>query len=144
MIATSTRFLALPEPGVFPNLASRFLAGMTRRLAGDWLEAHGHRALLAGTSCDPELFPGTMHRAAGRTAREAAASRRFQGAAGKAPDPDSESPGDRKRGLRWRVGGSAAAEPGQATTVRASFIGCRSRSATAWESPGRRTRNADV
>ncbi len=67
MVANNTRFLILSEPGVFPNLASRVLAGMTRRLAGDWLEAHGHRALLAGMSCDPELFPGTMHRAAGRT-----------------------------------------------------------------------------
>ena len=29
---------------------------MTRRLADDWLEAHGHRVLLAETFCDPEVF----------------------------------------------------------------------------------------
>ena len=64
-IANNTRFLVLSEPGVFPNFASFFLARMTRRLADDWLAAHGHRVLLAETFCDPELFPGTMYRAAG-------------------------------------------------------------------------------
>ena len=65
MVANNTRFLILSEPGVFPNLASRFLAGMTRRLSGDWLEAHGHGVLLAETFCDPEVFAGTMYKAAG-------------------------------------------------------------------------------
>ena len=65
MVAHNTRFLILSEPGVFPNLASRFLAGMTRRLCDDWLEAHGHGVLLAETFCDPEVFAGTMYRAAG-------------------------------------------------------------------------------
>ena len=65
MVANNTRCLLLCEPGVFPNLASRFLAGMTRRLSEDWLEAHGHRVLLAETFCDPEVFAGTMYRAAG-------------------------------------------------------------------------------
>ena len=65
MVANNTRCLLLSEPGVFPNLASRFLAGMTRRLADDWLEAHGHRVLLAETFCDPEVFAGTMYTAAG-------------------------------------------------------------------------------
>ena len=35
MVANNIRFLVLAEPGVFPNLASRFLAGMTRRLSAD-------------------------------------------------------------------------------------------------------------
>ena len=65
MIANNTRFLVLADPGVLPNLASFFLAGMTRRLAGDWLEAHGHRVLLAETFCDPERFAGAMCKAAG-------------------------------------------------------------------------------
>ena len=65
MVANNTRFLILSEPGVFPNLASFFLAGMTRRLADDWLAAHGHRVLLAETFCDPARFSGTMYRAAG-------------------------------------------------------------------------------
>ena len=65
MVANNTRFLILSDPGVFPNLASRFLSLMTRRLSDDWLDAHGHRVLLAETFCDPALFPGTMYRAAG-------------------------------------------------------------------------------
>ena len=65
LVANNTRFLVLSEPGVFPNLASRFLAGMTRRLSDDWLAAHGHGVLLAETFCDPEVFAGTMYRAAG-------------------------------------------------------------------------------
>ncbi len=63
--ARHTRFLILAEPGVLPNLASMFLAGMTRRLADDWLAAHGHRVLVAETFCDPARFAGTMYRAAG-------------------------------------------------------------------------------
>ena len=35
LIANNTWFLVLSEPGVFPNLASRFLAPMTRRLSDD-------------------------------------------------------------------------------------------------------------
>jgi len=65
MVANNTRFLILSAPGVFPNLASRFLSLMTRRLSDDWLAAHGHRVLLAETFCAPALFPGTMYRAAG-------------------------------------------------------------------------------
>ena len=38
---------------------------MTRRLADDWLAAHGHRVLVAETFCDPQRFAGTMYRAAG-------------------------------------------------------------------------------
>ena len=65
MVANNTRFLVLSEPGVFPNLAPRFLAGMTRWLSDDWLEAHGHGVLLAETFCDPEIFASTMYRAVG-------------------------------------------------------------------------------
>ena len=65
LIANNTRFLVLSEPGVFPNLASFFLARMTRRLAGDWLAAHGHTVLAAETFCDPARFSGAMYRAAG-------------------------------------------------------------------------------
>ncbi len=65
MVAHDTRFLLLAGPGTFPNLASRFLSRMTRRLADDWLEAHGHRVLAAETFVDPKRFTGTMYRAAG-------------------------------------------------------------------------------
>ena len=65
-VANSTRFLVLAEPGAFPNLASLFLARMTRRLSDDWLEAHGRGVLPAETFRHPERFAGTMYRAAGR------------------------------------------------------------------------------
>ncbi len=65
LIANNTRLLVLSEPGVLPNVASFFLAGMARRLADDWLNVHGHRVVLAETFCDPERFIGTLYRAAG-------------------------------------------------------------------------------
>ncbi len=85
MIANNTRFLVLSQPGVFPNLASRFLAGMTRRLADDWLNVHGHKVLLAETFCDPEFFLGTMYRAAGWTGL--GETRGFARANGRYTDP---------------------------------------------------------
>ena len=63
MVANNTRFLILSDPGLFPNLASHFLAGMTRRLSDDWQDAYGHGVLIAETFCDPAKFPGTMYRA---------------------------------------------------------------------------------
>ena len=65
MVANNTRFLILSEPGLFPNLASHFLAGMTRRLGDDWQAAYGHGVLIAETFCDPAKFAGTLYRAAG-------------------------------------------------------------------------------
>ena len=68
MVANNTRFLALSEPGVFPNPPPpppHFLAGMTRRLADDWLEAHGHRVLAAETFTDLQRFSGAMYKTAG-------------------------------------------------------------------------------
>ncbi len=58
LIANNTRFLVLSEPGAFPNFASFFLARMTRRLADDWLAAHGPGVLLAETFCDPAMVSG--------------------------------------------------------------------------------------
>ncbi len=84
-MANSTRLLAPAEPKALPNLASRFLAGMTRRLADDWLEAHGHRVPVAETFCDPGMFGGTMYRAAGW--EDLGATRGFARANGRCNDP---------------------------------------------------------
>ena len=65
LIANNTRFLVLADPGALPNLASFFLAGMTRRLSGDWLSVHGHGIVMTETFCDPELYSGAMYRASG-------------------------------------------------------------------------------
>lgn len=65
LIANNTRFLVMASSGALPNLASLFLAAMTRRLCADWLAAHGHGVLLAETFCDPDRHEGTMYGAAG-------------------------------------------------------------------------------
>ena len=65
LAADNSRCLVLAEPGALSNLATFFLSRMTDRLADDWLAVHGHKVLLAETFCDPELFTGTMYRAAG-------------------------------------------------------------------------------
>ena len=85
MVANNTRFLILSDPGVFPNLASRFLSLMTRRLVDGWPGAHGHRVLLAETFCDPALFPGTMCRAAGW--ERLGETKGYAGANGRCTDP---------------------------------------------------------
>jgi len=64
LIANNTRFLVLAKRGVLPNLASHFLAGMTRQLCDDWLAAHGTPVLIAETFCDPARFSGAMYRSA--------------------------------------------------------------------------------
>jgi len=63
-VAYNTRFLTLTDRGGVPNLASYFLAAMTRRLSNDWLVTYGHGLLLAESFCDLEQYPGTMYKAA--------------------------------------------------------------------------------
>jgi len=65
LIAQNSRFLILAERAHYPNLASHLLARCTRRLADDWLAAHGHTVLLAESFVDPERYEGTCYKAAG-------------------------------------------------------------------------------
>ena len=65
LIAQNSRFLLLTERNHYPNLASHLLARCTRRLAADWLAAHGHTVLVAESFVDPDQFEGTCYRAAG-------------------------------------------------------------------------------
>ena len=85
LVANNTRFLVMSEPGVLPNLASFFLAAMTRRLGADWLAVHGHRVLVAETFCDPQRFTGAMYRAAGW--RELGSTRGYARANGRYSEP---------------------------------------------------------
>ncbi len=85
LVANNTRFLVMSEPGALPNLASFFLAAMTRRLAADWRAVHGHGVLVAETFCDPERFGGTMYRAAGW--RDLGETRGYARANGRYTDP---------------------------------------------------------
>jgi len=65
LIAQNSRFLLLAERAHYPNLASHLLARCTRRLADDWLAAHGHTVLVAESFVDPDMYEGTCHKAAG-------------------------------------------------------------------------------
>lgn len=65
LIAQNSRFLILAERAHYPNLASHLLARCTRRLADDWLAAHGHTVVLAESFVDPERYEGTCYKAAG-------------------------------------------------------------------------------
>lgn len=63
-VANNSRFLVLPR-GRIPNLASRVLGLVCRRLSSDWEAKHGHKILVVETFVDPERFMGTCYRAAG-------------------------------------------------------------------------------
>ena len=62
MVTNNSRFLILP--GGERNLGSRVLSLCARRLVRDWPARFGHDVLLAETFVDPELFRGTVYRAA--------------------------------------------------------------------------------
>lgn len=63
-VAQNRRFLILP--GVKePNLASRILGLVARRLEADWQKAYGHPVFVAETFVDPQRFEGTCYLAAG-------------------------------------------------------------------------------
>ena len=98
LIANNTRFLVMAEPGVLPNLASYFLAAMTRRLADDWLAAYGHGVLIAETFCDPARFNGAMYRAAGW--RDLGATKGYARANGRYTDPHGKPKRILARSLR--------------------------------------------
>ena len=63
LIANNSRFLILPEHH-YPNLASRVLSLCERRIAQDWQQCFGYPLLLLETFVDPQLFHGTIYRAA--------------------------------------------------------------------------------
>lgn len=65
LIAQNARFLVLAATGPWPNLASRVLKLVGRRLSQDWQQHFGHPVLLAETFVDPQRFRGTCYRAAG-------------------------------------------------------------------------------
>jgi len=66
LIANNSRFLILPE-GRKPNVGSRVLSLLERRVVGDWQERFGHPLLLLETFVDPRRFHGGVYRAANWT-----------------------------------------------------------------------------
>lgn len=63
LVINNSRFLILPE-GRVPNMGSRLLSLCHQRLSLDWQKNYGHPVLLLETFVDPQLFRGTVYRAA--------------------------------------------------------------------------------
>src|SRR5881409_1851219 len=61
-ISNNSRFLILPGWNR-PNIGSRVLSLMERRVVADWKTRFGHRLLLLETFVDPERFHGGVYRA---------------------------------------------------------------------------------
>lgn len=66
LIANNSRFLILPE-WRRPNLGSRVLGLVARRIAADWQSRFAHPLWLLETFVDPQRFTGTVYRAANWT-----------------------------------------------------------------------------
>jgi hypothetical protein len=63
LVLNNQRFLLLPWVRS-PNLASRVLGWVCRRLAADWLDHYGYRPVLLETFVQRPRFSGTAYRAA--------------------------------------------------------------------------------
>jgi predicted transposase YbfD/YdcC len=64
LVVNNTRFLLLPDKTT-PNLGSAVLSRVAARLSGDWMERYSHPVLVVETFVDPQLYRGTVYRAAG-------------------------------------------------------------------------------
>lgn len=64
LVVNNCRFLLLPDKTV-PNLGSRALRLVLRRLSADWQVRYGHPVLVVETFVDPEQFCGTVYSASG-------------------------------------------------------------------------------
>jgi Domain of unknown function (DUF4338)/DDE_Tnp_1-associated len=63
LIANNSRFLILPQ-WHHPNVGSRVLGRVARRIGADWQARFGHPLWLLETFVDPQRFAGTVYRAA--------------------------------------------------------------------------------
>lgn len=61
----NSRFLVLPQRQRYPNLASRVLGLVLRRLSQDWRERWGHPVLVIESFVDESRYQGTCYRACG-------------------------------------------------------------------------------
>jgi hypothetical protein len=64
-VVNSSRFLVLAERQRYPNLASRVLGLVLRRLSADWQEHWGHPVLVVESFVDESQYRGTSYRACG-------------------------------------------------------------------------------
>ena len=65
LVVNNSRFLVLPERQRYPNLASRILGLVLRRLSADWQEHWGHPVLVVESFVDESQYRGTCYRACG-------------------------------------------------------------------------------
>ena len=65
LVVNNSRFLVLPERQRYPNLASRVLGLVLRRLSTDWQERWGHPVLVVESFVDESRYRGTCYRACG-------------------------------------------------------------------------------
>jgi len=66
LVVNNSRFF-IPETHHVPNLASKVMKLVLRRLSDDWQQAYGHGVLIAETFVDPSRFQGTAYKASGWT-----------------------------------------------------------------------------
>jgi hypothetical protein len=65
LLAQNSRFVVLVNRTAWPNLASRSLGLVCRRLSQDWQQAYGHPLAAVESFVDSQLFRGTAYKAAG-------------------------------------------------------------------------------
>jgi hypothetical protein len=65
LVAQNTRFALLHDRGMFPNLASRILSIVLKRLSADWQLQFGNPIVAVETFVDPERFSGACYAVAG-------------------------------------------------------------------------------
>ena len=65
LVVNNSRFLVLLERQRYPNLASRVLGLVLRRLSADWQEQWSHPVLVVESFVDESLYRGTCYRACG-------------------------------------------------------------------------------
>jgi hypothetical protein len=66
LVVNNSRFF-IPEAYHIPNLASRVMKLVIKRLSQDWHQAYRHGVLIAETFVDPSFFQGTAYKASGWT-----------------------------------------------------------------------------
>ena len=65
LVGQNSRFVVLVNRAQWPNLASRSLGLVCRRLSQDWQQAYGHPIAAVESFVDSQLFRGTAYKAAG-------------------------------------------------------------------------------
>ena len=63
LLAQNSRFVVLLDRTDWPNLATRALALVSRRLSEDWQQAYGHPIAAVESFVDSQLFRGTAYKA---------------------------------------------------------------------------------